>query len=369
MKTSATLALTLLTTLATAQNVQLGGSRAAGMGNAGLAYPQNIGQARTNPALLGFEKLDFRVNWPSLGFHTRGLSYNSASDYFGQLGKNGLNPNRLGEFARLMGDKEKAFGIYGDVGVTAGPLSFSIEADSLARTIPSASLSQKLLNGQTNFDGNDALDGYGYAFTNFDIGYGHNIQVNSELLDRFAIGARMHLVQGYYAHHITTGDQIGSGGGSTAAIEMNGASYQRKTGVGFDLGFQAASKRNRGLYYALVIDNLVEPDVSFSGTNPFDTTMGVVGENTINPFRQRWSVGAAYQPNQNALFAADVVDIYNQRGEKEIRLGAEYMFTKWLGGRIGYGSRNGATLGFTVGGFNVAISKRQSFAITSAFRF
>lgn len=363
------LAVLALGATASAQNVQLGGSRAAGMGGAGLAYPQNIGQARSNPALLGFEKMALRLNWPSIGFHTRGISYGDASEFFGSIGGGGLTPGKLGKFAQTLGDKEKAFGVYGDLGAKVGPFAFSLGGDSLANTVPNASLASKVRNGQTNFGPGDALDGYGFGYFSFNMAYGHLLNVGHDNLQKMGVGAQLRYINTYYAHHLAGGNDIAQGGGSSPALEMNGANVLHRSGVAMDVGFQAIAARESNLFLAGTIENFIPPDVGYATTKPYDQSSSIVGESSVNPFRQKWSVGLAYQPISQVLLAADYVDIYNQRGEKEVRLGAEYMLNKNFGGRVGFSGRNGPTLGFTVGGFNVAISKRQALSITSAFHF
>lgn len=355
--------------VALGQDVQLGGSRSAGMGGAGLAYPGNIGQIRSNPGLLGFQKLGFKTKFPTLGYHTRGISWGNAADTLGSIGSGGLSPGKLGNFAKQFGDSEKSFGLYGDLGVNFGPLVVAFGADALATTIPSRSLQQSVQNGTVNFGGNDALDGYGYGYHSLDVAYGHAFKPRTDELETLAVGAKLRVMKGYYSHHIARGNDITTGGGSTPAPEMYGQDVQSKTGLGIDLGFQGISGRERNVYFAATIENFIAPNMGFNSTLPYDSTNGTPGETRVNPFRPRWNVGFAYSPKQQIILAADWVDLYNHRGEKEFRLGAEFMANEKYGVRAGVASRNGMTFGFTIEGFNISFSKRNPIQVASGFRF
>ncbi len=349
-----------------AQDIQLGGSRSAGMGGAGLAYPANIGQTRSNPALLAWNKKGFNAKFPTLGYHTRGISYSEMIDVMGALGKGGLDVNQLGDFARKFGGNDKSFGVYGDMTVTYGSFALGFGGDVQATTVPNTSLRNKVATGNTNYDLNDALDGYGYGFTSIDLGYGHMFKSGDKSRE-LAVGFKARILSSHFTHHTASGNQILTGGGSTAAPEMNGQRTLTKSGFGLDLGFQMVTNKN--LYYAATIDNFLVPSVGFGSTLPRDFTLGNPNEHSANPFKPKWSVGVAFNPVKPILLAADWVDVGNHRGEKEIRLGAEFMVANMLGARIGMSGRNGVTMGFTLAGVNVSFGKRNPLAISSGFKF
>ncbi|MEQ1823138.1 MAG: hypothetical protein ABL949_11555, partial [Fimbriimonadaceae bacterium] len=311
-------------------------------------------------------KKGFNAKFPTLGYHTRGVSYSEMIDVLQSLGKGGLDVNKLGDYARKFGGNEKSFGVYGDMTVTYGSFSLGFSGDVLVNSVPNASLQNKIATGNNNFDLNDALDGYGYGFTSIDLGYGHLFESKDKSRE-LAAGFKLRFLSSHFTHHTASGNQILTGGGSTAAPEMNGNRTLSKSGVGLDLGLQMVTNKN--LYYALTIDNFLVPSVGFDTTLPKDFTLGNPNEHSTNPFKPRYSVGVAYNPVKPLLLAADWVDVGNHRGEKEVRLGAEFMVANAIGGRIGFSGRNGVTMGFTLAGVNVSFGKRNPLAISSGFKF
>ncbi|MEQ1936350.1 MAG: hypothetical protein ABL962_21045 [Fimbriimonadaceae bacterium] len=287
-------------------------------------------------------------------------------DFLQSLGKGGLDINELGDYARKFGGNEKSFGLYGDLGVTYGQFAFGLGGDVMVHTVPNASLQAKIAAGNNNFDVNDALDGYGYGFTSIDLGYGHMFK-SSNKANELAAGFKLRVLTTHFTHHTASGNQIATGGGSTAAPEMNGQNVLRKSGVGLDLGFQVVTDKK--LYYAATVDNFLVPSVGFDTTLPRDSTFGNPNEHSTNPFKQRWSLGMAYNPIKPLLFAADWIDVGNNRGEMELRLGTEFMIANMVGARMGFSGRNGVTFGLTLAGINISFGKRNPLAISSGFKF
>ncbi|MBX3095610.1 MAG: conjugal transfer protein TraF [Fimbriimonadaceae bacterium] len=362
MRRLAFLSLMLLPLAVPAQDFALGTTRSAGMGNAGLALRGTSFDMRPrNPALYAYQN-SFRVSDFSFGQFTDGANFGDFGRFFGGLGSGGLDYNDLVNIARDFGDDKV------DVGATLGfaaggnGFNFAVDANALVTTRPNAQLQQWVNAGsdENNTVAGMRLDGYGYGQAQIALGYGRF--VNTGVEGHTAVGANVRFIQAYYTHHRINENNVGNPNGpDTGAPELNGSDYLRRNGVAVDLGVH---HQNGQLAYAMVIQNLVAPAVGFSAITPGSDLNGRSG---IDPNARSVSFGMALQQREDLAFAADVVNIGN--GQTEFRFGGDLMFNRSFGARAGYSTRDGWTVGGTVGGFNLALGSANAIRAGYFFRF
>ena len=100
MKTLACLALLPLAALASASDFAFGTTRAAGMGNAGLAFRGNLASSRpANPAQLAWQQR-FRFSDLSFGYFSDGVDLGDASDFVSSIDKGAFDADSIVRLAR-----------------------------------------------------------------------------------------------------------------------------------------------------------------------------------------------------------------------------------------------------------------------------
>ncbi len=370
MKTLACLALLPLAASASASDFALGTTRAAGMGNAGLAFRGNLASSRpANPALLAWQQR-FRFSDLSFGYFADGVDLGDASDFVSSIDKGAFDADSIVRLARQFGDSKTDIGGTLGLGFTASGFHFGAEGVALVTTRPNDAL-QRWVRAGSNLTAPEAgmqLDAYGVGQSELQFGYGRVISSgpNGEM----AVGLMGRFVTTYYSHHIANEAQITSGNAiNTAAPEMAGSDFLKKEGFALDLGMHTTFGPGQRCQGALVINNLVSPDVSFQAFQPDQGATIDPGDgfSRIDAYRRTMSLGVAWQERETMGLAADLVGIGS--GRTEGRFGADWQLARGFGARAGYSTLDGWTVGASLGGFNLAVGSANRLMAGTFFRF
>ena len=346
----------LLATAAVSADVDfgLGASRAAGLGGAGLAIKSTRGgPAWRNPAMYGVENRF--LQFPELQYRTKGITFSDIDEVYGSAGSVVYDSEILGRLARTFGDEETVFQGRIGLGIQFGTNGFDFQGEAAGMTVPNESLRQWVRDGSDldNIPEEAAIDGFGLSTTEMGYSVAHAVNWG---FGRLAYGARAKAVRATYGHHFADAASIASGG-SQSGPDLGGLSQLSDNGFGVDAGVFFEPDDVNGLSMAVVVENLIEPAISFRGSLP----QGLFGERTIDPFARSVSAGAAYQRGKLTL-AADVWDMFGTAGEQEIRAGSELWIADNLALQMGYRTRAGFAAGFSYYGFHISIADRLPVA-------
>lgn len=343
-------------------DLSFGGSRASGMGGAGLALGSDITRSGAkNPAWYAF-KPKTQFFWPAIRFDLDGVDYGDFDDFFDTGSSGALDTASLGKVARTFGNRRVEAGLNFSLGSQFGAFGLDFFSDGFVTTIPNQSLMNWVSAGSNLalVPADARLDGYGIAVAELGFVGGHKIPTEK---DEIAVGGRLKLVRSYFTHYLADAASIVSGG-SIAGAEMGGDKVKEKNGFGIDAGLQWNSKATPGLMGAVVINNLVEPNIKFDTFSP-----GIGGlTERIRPFKRSLDLGLGFDKGP-WLAAVDVIDLGNNTGKQELRFGGEIHAGRWVAVRGGYGSRTGWTVGAGLAGFNIAYSGRYPVEASYAFKF
>lgn len=342
-------------------DVQFGGTRAQGMGGAGLALPVDAANNfRLNPALLAYAPKGLSVSYPSVQLKLDGLSVGDLNDYFGNIKDGGLDSDKLIKFANKFGSRRHDLGLNGSLGLLGGGFALTGMGEAVVSTLPNATLQSSVGSG-TPANGSQ-LDGYGLGYYGYGLSYGNTVPVPEGGL---SIGANAHVVKAYYAHQIVSYTAGGVTSGP-ASGDVGGHSTVSDSGFGADLGFLYHTKDMPNVHYGFVAENLIKPNIKFDRQLANSTT---VLKDDIDPFQTNFRAGVGATIGKNILLAADYLDLGNRTGNSQIALGAEYHFGSTLALRAGYNSKNSFSVGFSAFGLNVAFANNIPITIGAGFRF
>ncbi len=348
---------------------QIGGTRSAGMAGAGLALPIDIGQNhRLNPAMLGYSRARLTFQYPSFGYHLSGLTMSDIKDKFGNLGKGGVNDDKLVDIARTLGSRTTSLGVDLSLGIEMGGLSLDAEGSANISTVPNPYLVTDSQN-ITPTDTRDQLDAFGFTEYQVGVSYGKVIKTSN---GHFSMGATVKAVTAFYAHKFVNGTTITTGTGPVASgPEIGSGDYNKQSSAGVDLGFLYDAGANSNVYYGMTITNFVEPSISFTHFVPVTAggaTTEVRGDN-INPFKRSYNLGVGGVVGGKILLAADLYDFGNQNGDSQLRLGAEYAIGHGFAVRTGYNTITGWAVGFSVLGVNFAYASNSQLTAALGVKF
>ena len=350
-------------------DVTFGGTRASGMGGAGLALPLDVFQNyRLNPAITAFGGKGFRLQYPQFGYRTDGLDLSDVTDLASDLTSGSGNENLAIRLARRYGGRDRDFGVTAGLGFFGGGFALSGEGEASVASRPNAVLKSFIgSGGDINNAPLDAqLDAYGFGYYQYAIGYANAVQLPKS---RLATGIKVKQVRGYYAHKKAFGPSISgntTGGVVNGSDVPGGEDFRDARAVGVDLGGIYSTDSLEGVYFGAVVENAVRPNVKFDSEA---ANNGTLRRDFVDPFATIFNFGLGYQYRQNVLLAADLVDIGNRAGRGEFRTGVELGFARAFAGRAGYNSRTGFTYGVAVGGFNVQLGGQQPITIGTTVRF
>ena len=355
-----TLAAFAAVSLASAQDVRLGGARTFGLGGAGVALPLDVWEThRLNPALLGFADKRLRYGIPYIGYHAKNLSVGDLSKASKDIDSN----SNLDQYARDFGNDTKELGLSFGEGLSFAGFAFSVAGDADARSIPNASL-KEWANSSADLSTlpDDArLDAYGLATYDVAGSYGRTVLDSRE---KVAVGATARFASAYYAHKFVDAEAIQNDGNGQNAPEIGNGNAVNKSGFGADFGVLASTERLKNFTVGANAHNLIEPNVRFART---DTEANAIGD--LRPFQRHVDVGAAYVASDRYLAALDLVDLGNHAGVAGVRAGAEYTVTRFFSVRAGYDSRASVAVGLSLFGVNAAFDAKGTATLTTALRF
>lgn len=326
------IALAMLTVIAKANDdyaAGIGGSRAAGMANVGVALPYIIGaQGKFNPAFYGMASRKFRLNSPTIGVKMRDITYSQLRKVLGNIRDGGLNDSGAKLLAELLQREQIEADVLADFGIGGGNFDFSLDTQVGASALPNRAArtfatnfgealdlitspeAQNLANDILNIRNDniqqelDAIinnpqyqalyqllpellaklaepfvtsdgrsfrnaagaDTYGYGYYSANLSYGTRIKSQSET--DVAVGVRAKLVNAYYTHLIVDTSDTSI---VREAPEMAGKKVLERRGFGMDIGVVATFGRERNQHVGLVIENMIRPNVGIQGTAPLDS--------------------------------------------------------------------------------------------------
>lgn len=348
-------------------DLTFGGIRAAGMGGAGLALPVDIGNNyRMNPAFLAFGNKSPAFQWPSLGYKLDGVNFGDLRDLVGDLSKGGLDNDAVIRIAQQFGDSDKLIGFNGNLGFKFGGFAIGGKGNIGVNSVPNADLQTWSQSGGSlaTLPPTARLDTYGFGSQELEASYGNSVRTKA---GKLTVGVNLRKVKSYYAHKFADANTIQT---SNSGGVMNGSGlvgdFATKEGTGADVGVLYNPPGADNLFFGMVIENFVEPNIAFNfeapgGGNPI-SALG------FDPFIRTNNFGVGYVQDK-VLLAADWIDVGNRAGRQETRYGAEFKISGSTFFRAGYNSRTAFTYGISLGGFNIQLGGKIPITLATAIRF
>ena len=356
---------------ATAQDITFGGdARAFAMGGAGIASLagnsiSGMG-SRNNPASLAFAKGLMRFHFPNIGARADGaISVTKAADYLINSGSGGDATNLAKRFA----SEDSRFGLNGSVGLRVGPVEVLASGVAQGYILPNAALQAWGKSGGTgSVPSNSQADVLASAVYSLpQIGFASQLKSGTGGENfTVAVGARIKYMNAVYAHYFADKAALDGGTDALKAPEMGGKDTLTKQGVGADLGIMLESKKLLGFSGGLVIANAIKPNFTFTGQFGANANGGG-GTRTYDLLATTATAGVGFQKG-GMTAVADLVDITQSIGKAELRAGVEQKLGP-IALRAGYNSATGYTYGLGLGGFDIALGKRQPLEVVRTLRF
>jgi hypothetical protein len=362
-------AMVALAACASADEISIFGSPTRGMAGAGIALMRNpSAQVYLNPAAVSYVRgVQFGIN--NLNIDTEGATIRQISDTV-KVGQKGVVD--LGDAARIVrtfGEKDKVQAVANaDLGLVFKGGAITVGAVGDFRLYPNTPL-RRWARGESNDLTGAQGDIYGLVvFSLPDITFGTRLSAGSEQSE-LAIGARLRVLRVFYTHYFADQSHLSSGNRGQPASELGNADYLDKRGTGVDVGIIWKPNKELPLAYALVVENLIEPNIEFLYTAPNSPQGAGASQTTIKPLKRALHAGVALEDPLGITYVADWVDITNSLGKGELRFGAERRFGGGLAIRAGYGSKNGWAIGGEVFGINIAFAQKFPMQVSRSFKF
>lgn len=342
-------------------DITLGGdARAVAMGGAGLASGDNQAVGM-NPATLADTGMRFAIQWPSVDARMQGASY---LDTLKLIGNPSLKPKDAIDYAIDLGSKDIRLDASATAGLLLPKMDLQVKAAIRTEIKPNDAFKAWAKSGGTGTAPTDAsADVYaGGLATLPSLGVGFHLPVDADTTGKIAIGVRLKPTTAYYSHYVIDSDAITAHTPKLAA-EMGGNDYLKQGSFSADLGIQYTPAKAPNAHFALVVNNLVEPQpIQLSSTAPNDLYARQLAPRSI-------SAGAAIV-NDRVTLAADLVDITGAYGTPQIRVGSELRLPgNLLAIRGGYNTATGFTAGIGIGGFGIAFSKSTPIMLSQSITF
>ncbi len=343
-------------------DLSFGGSSSAGMGGAGLAVIRRpTAQSFQNPAVIAYVQ-GFRFGAGNIDTTAQGASLNRLIDDLEiQQGSAADIATAAGLLRKYAGQDTRLL-LTGDLGVIASGVGISMGGIVDARLLPNAPLQNwaRTDGNPENIPANSRADVIAVGVVSLpDITAG--VRLPSEQGD-LAVGVRLRNLKLYYTHYFADQAQLQAGSNATRAPELQGRDYREFSATGVDLGFLWRPTGDQTYTLALVVENFIEPNIRFQATNRDGQVFN------FKPLNRTYHAGIAVELETGSLIAVDFIDIGNNAGKGEIRLGYEQR----LGGialRTGYASKTGWTAGLGLGGFNIAYSDSLPVVVSRTLNF
>jgi hypothetical protein len=343
-------------------DLSFGGSPSAGMGGAGLAVIQSpTAQSFQNPAVIAYVQ-GFRFGAGNIDTTVQGASLNRLID---DLEFRQGSITELEDAARLLrkyAREDTRLLITGDFGIIVSGVGISVGGIVDARLLPNAPLQNwaRTDGNIANIPANSRADVIAVGVVSLpDITTG--VRLPSPQGD-LAVGVRLRNLKLYYTHYFADQAQLQAGQNATRAPELQGRDYREFSATGIDLGFLWRPTGDKTYTLALVVENFVEPNIRFQATNRNGQVFN------FKPLKRAYHAGVAVELETGSLIAVDFIDIGNNVGKGEIRLGYEQRLGS-LSLRTGYASKTGWTAGLGIGGFNIAYSDTLPVVVSRTLNF
>jgi hypothetical protein len=343
-------------------DLSFGGSPSAGMGGAGLAVIRRpTAQSFQNPAVIAYVQ-GFRFGAGNIDTTARGASFSRLLDDLEVQQGSAADIATAAGLLRKYAREDTRLLITGDLGIIASGVGISVGGIVDARLIPNAPLQNwaRTDGNPINIPANARADVIAVGVVSLpDITTG--VRLPSPQGD-LAVGVRLRNLKLYYTHYFADQAQLQAGQNATRAPELQGRDFREFSATGVDLGFLWRPTGDQTYTLALVVENFVEPNIRFQATNRIGQVFN------FKPLKRSYHAGVAVELETGSLIAVDFIDIGNNVGKGEIRLGYEQRLGR-IALRTGYASRTGWTAGLGIGGFNLAYSDTLPVVVSRTLNF
>jgi hypothetical protein len=343
-------------------DLSFGGSPSAGMGGAGLAVIRRpTAQSFQNPAVIAYVQ-GFRFGAGNIDTTARGASLSRLLDDLEVRQGSAADIATAAGLLRKYAREDTRLLITGDFGIIASGVGISVGGIVDARLIPNAPLQTwaRTDGNPINIPANARADVIAVGVVSLpDITTG--VRLPSPQGD-LAVGVRLRNLKLYYTHYFADQAQLQAGQNATRAPELQGRDYREFSATGIDLGFLWRPTGDQTYTLALVVENFVEPNIRFQATNRNGQIFN------FKPLKRTYNAGIAVELETGSLIAVDFIDIGNNAGKGEIRLGYEQRLGR-IALRTGYASKTGWTAGLGIGGFNLAYSDTLPVVVSRTLNF
>lgn len=343
-------------------DLSFGGSPSAGMGGAGLAVIRRpTAQSFQNPAVIAYVQ-GFRFGAGNIDTTARGASLSRLLDDLEVQQGSAADIATAAGLLRKYAREDTRLLITGDFGIIASGVGISVGGIVDARLLPNAPLQNwaRTDGNPINIPANARADVIAVGVVSLpDITTG--VRLPSPQGD-LAVGVRLRNLKLYYTHYFADQAQLQAGQNATRAPELQGRDYREFSATGVDLGFLWRPTGNQTYTLALVVENFVEPNIRFQATDRNGQDFN------FKPLKRTYNAGVAVELETGSLIAVDFIDIGNNAGKGEIRLGYEQRLGR-IALRTGYASKTGWTAGLGIGGFNLAYSDTLPVVVSRTLNF
>ena len=343
-------------------DLSFGGSPSAGMGGAGLAVIRRpTAQSFQNPAVIAYVQ-GFRFGAGNIDTTARGASFSRLLDDLEVRQGSAADIATAAGLLRKYAREDTRLLITGDLGIIASGVGISVGGIVDARLLPNAPLQNwaRTDGNPINIPANAQADVIAVGVVSLpDITTG--VRLPSPQGD-LAVGVRLRNLRLYYTHYFANQAQLQAGGSATRAPELQGRDYREFSATGIDLGFLWRPTGDQTYTLALVVENFVEPNIRFQATDRNGQIFN------FKPLKRAYHAGVAIELETGSLIAVDFIDIGNNVGKGEIRLGYEQRLGR-IALRTGYASKTGWTAGLGIGGFNLAYSDTLPVVVSRTLNF
>lgn len=343
-------------------DISFGGSPTAGMGGAGLAVIRRpTALAFQNPAAAAYIT---RVRASgNFDFNSRGAGVRSLLDDLEIRQGSAADIATTARLLRSYARQDTQLQITGDLGVIANGVVISVGGIVDARLLPNEPLRTwaRTDGNPINIPANARADLIAVSVVSLpDVAAAIKLPAQQGDL---AVGVRLRNLKFYYTHYVANQAQLQAGGSAARAPELQGRDFLERSTLGVDLGFLWQPMGDKTYTLALVVENFIEPNVRFQATDRDGQIFN------FKPLKRTYNAAVAFDLDTGSLIAIDFIDVGNNAGKGEIRLGYEQRLTRGLALRAGYASKTGWTAGLGIGGFNIAYSDRLPVVVSRTLNF
>lgn len=342
-------------------DISFSGSPSTGMGGAGLAIVRNPGaQMYQNPALAAYVN-GVRFGLGNFGFTTKGASLGNLIDDLKFRQGSAVDIQTGAQLLRKYAREDTQLIATGDLGLVFNGFAISAGAVIDARLLPNAPLQNwaRTSGNPITIPNNARGDIIALGVVSLpDIAGAMRFDFQGGEL---AVGTRVRFLKVFYTHYFADQTALQNNQEAIRSPELGTRNYLEFNTTAVDLGFLWRSPEGNATY-ALVMENFIEPNLRFNAT-------GRDGANlTIKPFKRAMHLGMAVEVVGGGIWALDLIDVGNNVGRSEVRMGYEQRLGP-LTLRSGYASRTGWTAGIGIGGFNLAYSEEFPVQVSRILNF